>query len=227
MRMYEIDGEFFPSVTTVLQLVSTNRDLMKWANFMGFKRKDIGKILEESASFGTFIHSHIQEIVDPGSGTPIPPKDALEKYELDKVLRNFNRFFKDVKYETLHSEKKLVSKELGYGGTMDWVVSFNGSLKALLDFKTSKKPRPTMYLQLGGYYNLLQSIGIDVDVAGIIIINERECSLHPISKEVLEYNAKMFNILCDFYRGWENTPSTPDYSINDIIKNKEIIIESK
>lgn len=220
MRYYELDGNKYPSVTTILKLISTNNDLMKWANYMGFKRKDITKIQDETASFGTLVHSHIQKIVDNDAPDVIAPKDALEQYELDTVLKNFNRYIKDMSYKTILSEKELVSNELQYGGTMDWLVEVNG-YNILVDFKTSKKPRPTMYLQLGAYNNLLQLIGIEVDYAGVLTVNQRDCSFHPIDKNSLNHYGRIFNLLYTFYKEWDEKLKV-DYSIIDDIKNKSL-----
>ncbi len=218
MHIYELDGGKYPSITTIIKLISGNSELMKWANYMGFKRKDITKVLEESASFGTLVHSNLQAIIDPANSNPLKPKDALEEYSLNKIITNFNIYFKDIKYTTIFSEKTIISKELGYAGTLDWLAQI-GDYIVLLDFKTSKQPRPTMYLQLGGYYNLLKSIGIDVNIGGIIIINEKGCSLHPVSKDTLLYNGKMFNLLFGFYKEWKDDIS-PDYSLISSIKKQ-------
>lgn len=220
MHIYELDGGKYPSITTIIKIISGNPALMKWANYMGFKRKDITKILEESASFGTLVHSNLQIIVDPNMGEPIKPKDALEEYTLNKIINNFNNYFKDIKYTTIFSEKTIISKELGYAGTLDWLAKV-GDYLVLFDFKTSKQPRPTMYLQLGGYANLLKSIGIDANIGGIIIINEKGCSLHPISRDTLIYNGKMFNLLFEFYKEWRDDIN-PDYSLISSIKNNEL-----
>lgn len=211
MHIYELDGEKYPSVTTILKIISGNPELMKWANYMGFKRKDITKVLEESASFGTLVHSNLQAIVDPNAPTPIKPKDALEEYSLNKITGHFNKYFKDIHYTTIFSEKTIISPELGYAGTLDWLVKIK-DMTVLLDFKTSKMPRPSMYLQLGGYYNLLKTLDIDADIAAIIIINEKGCALHPISKDAIIYNGRLFNLLFNFYKEWSGEIE-PDYKL--------------
>lgn len=222
MRWYEKDGNKYPSVTTILKLISGNDDLMKWANYLGFRRKDLTKVLDESARFGTMIHSHLEAIVSNSPVDTIPPKDDLDKYSIDKCIANFNRTFKDIEYNTLFSEKTIISSILGYGGTMDWYVEMGG-VNILMDFKTSKKPRPSMFLQLGAYYNLLLGEGYDVDLAAIILVNEKECSIHPISKEVLIVYGDLYNLLYKFYIEWTPLLHQPDYSLIDIIKNNEII----
>lgn len=218
MRFYEKDGNKYPSVTTVLKLISGNDDLMKWANYLGFKRKDLTKTLEESARFGTLVHSHLESIVDNSSESKLKPKDNLDEYSLSKAINNFNRIFDGVDYTTIFSEKTIIGSTLGYGGTLDWMAKI-GDYSILMDFKTSKKPRPGMFLQLGGYYNLLKSEGYDIDFGCIILVNEKECSIHPINGDTLKVYGNLFNLLYKFYIEWSPIDTQPDYNLVDIIKN--------
>ncbi len=215
-RYYEFNNETYPSVTTVLKMISANEDLMRWANAMGFKRKDIKKIQDESAHFGTLVHSHIQSLVDP-SITPIPFNDPLEEYSVNNIIQEFTKYFSDTKYETIFSEKSLVSSTLGYGGTLDWYVRFDNEIDALIDFKTSKKPHNTYYLQLGAYYNLLMEQGIHPTFGGVLIINERTCCLYPVEDKYLESYGKIFNLLFQFYKEWDEFKPAIDFKIASMI----------
>lgn len=221
MHIYTLDGIDYPSVTTVLSLISTDEALMKWANIMGFKHKDIEKIKNDSASFGTLIHAHLRGIVDD-SFIDVPEfKDSLEKYKVEKVKFNFNNYFKNISYNTIYTEKTIISKELGYAGTLDWMAIIN-ELKFLNDFKTSKTIHDTMFLQLGGYYNLLHTIGEDIDCGSIITINEKRCQMHPILKADLEYYGKLFNMLYEFYREYKmRMKIEPKYEIIQQIKQTD------
>ena len=226
MHIYELDGGKYPSVTTILKLLSMDDRLLKWANFMGFKHKDITKIQEESAEFGTLLHSQLRSIVDPKIECPDIIKDPRIEYDCNIIKKRFNEYFKDIKYRTIDTEMTLISKNLGYAGTLDWLTQIStqeGDKLTLLDFKTSKKVIPTMYLQLGGYYNLLKDININVDCAGIVIANTNECSLNPISKDLLEKYATTFLVLVDLYKKW-NLISTVDVDIQllKVLRKQEI-----
>lgn len=218
MHIYEKDGVEYPSVTTVLSIVSKDDTLMKWANHMGFKHKDIEKIKEETTAFGTLVHANLQGIVD-SSFTDIPKcKDNIEQYQIDKIKRNFNEYFMKIPYTTIATERTIISEELGYAGTLDWQADISG-YHFLNDFKTAKKLHETMFLQLGGYYNLLKSIGEDIDYGSIIIINEMGCCMHPITKDQLSYYGEVFNSLLKFYKEFTSTQIiAPDYDILNLIK---------
>lgn len=223
MHIYTQDDRKYPSVTTIIKLISTNEELMKWANYMGFCHKDITKIQNETADFGTIVHSNIQGIVDPNFTDIIKPKDPIEEYRLNKVLGLFRSYYKDIEYKTIFSEKTIISPTLGYAGTLDWLAEFNTGF-GLVDFKTSKKVRKHMLLQLGGYYNLLKDqypdIADKISLSAINIINETECNLYPISLEKLEACGKIFNTLFELYRNYEEVTLKTDKKILTAIKNK-------
>lgn len=198
MHIYELDGKSYPSVTTIIHSLGSE-ELMKWSNIMGFKHRKIEDILEQSSTFGTLVHSHLRNIVDPECGeTPISPKDSIEEFNLMKIKSKFIRYLSDFQFTTMMTEKTIISKELGYGGTLDWYALMRG-LKMLNDFKTSKRVQVTMLFQLGGYYNLLRSIGEDPDGCSIFIINDRMCQMYPYDKESLKLFGDVFQSLAEFY----------------------------
>ena len=224
MHIYELDGVQYPSVTTIIKLISINDDLMKWANYMGFKRKNIKEIQDESAEFGTIVHSNLRAIIDPNAPPADIFKDPRKEYEFSIIKRRFIEYFSSIEYKTIDTEMTLISPKFGYAGTLDWLARISDGKKdrlLLLDFKTSKSIKTTMYLQLGGYYNLLKEININVDGAGIIIVNERECTMHPISKEKLEEFSETFISLVSFYKMWEKfSDFKPEYDIIRILKKQ-------
>lgn len=222
MHVYELDGIQYQSVTTILKLISINDDLLKWANAMGFKRRNIKDIQEETANFGTLTHSNLRSIIDPNAPPPETFKDPRKEYEYFILKRKFLEYFSNIKYRTVDTEVTLISPTLGYAGTLDWLayLEFDSKEKLfLLDFKTSKSIKTSMFLQLGGYYKLLKETGVCVEGAGIVITNERECSLHPISKEKLEEYGDAFISLLSFYKLWEKfNDFKPEYDIIRILK---------
>lgn len=193
------DGIEYPSVTTIIHILGSDA-LMKWANFMGLKHKKYETIMEETSEFGTLVHSNLQYLVDPKEDLiPIPPKDAIQAYDLNETLRKFQTFLKGITYETLWTEKTMVSDKLRYGGTSDWSVIINGK-KTLADFKTAKKPQLHMFLQLGGYYNLSLEYGdIGYEQAAIITVNPKGTRAYVIDLESLKAYADAFQSLADFY----------------------------
>lgn len=203
MHIYESNGKKLPSVTTIVHAIG-NEAITKWSNWLGFKHIKYEDELNRSANFGTLVHSHLQSIVDPSAENleVLEPANSVEKMDLDISLTYFRNLIRLYDFQTVFTEKTVVSEELGYAGTLDWLAYMNGYLM-LNDFKTSKQPRFGMMLQLGGYYNLLKTIGYDPDGASIITVNTNGAKLHPINKRDLLIYSEWFNDLAVFYNKTE------------------------
>lgn len=200
MNVYTINGKDLLSVTTIIHELG-NDALMTWANVMGFKKKSIKQLQEESSSYGTLVHMFIRSIIDPSKNVQIPPVNDYMTYRLDIIKKLFLDYMNQFKWSTLDTEKTIGSIELGYAGTMDWVLELDGK-RTLIDFKTSKSVYPTMFLQLGGYMNLLDIIGEPVEQAGILLVRETGCSLVMIPTNMIAVYKESFNVLADFVNRW-------------------------
>lgn len=218
MHIYYDQDQALPSVTTIVHSLGSD-ELMKWANIMGFKHRKIEDILEKSAAFGTLVHSHLRCVVDPNCGEPpIPPKDGVEEFQLLKIISKFKRYMEIFTYQTIFTERSIASAKLGYGGTLDWYARIN-QFKMLNDFKTSKTLKVGMLFQLGGYFNLLRSIGEEPDGCSVIIINERICSMHPFNRADLEFFGETFQALADFYNRSVKINTSPRKEMLEQLKN--------
>jgi hypothetical protein len=199
---YVVDGKKYPSVTEILKIIQKNDSLMRWANSLGFRRINLVEYQTSVMEFGTIVHSRMQAIVDPNFTEVLPGRTQNEEALLADAERRFRLFTQDLHYETIFTEKALISTNLGYAGTCDWYARINNQHDALIDFKTSKTIHDTMYLQLGGYYNLLRDAGYHVDIAAILLINLKDCSIHPINQAKLERYGEIFLQLVEFYRNY-------------------------
>lgn len=201
MHIYEKDGVLLPSVTTILQILGSD-ELMKWANIMGFKHKKYDEVRDTAAEFGDAAHATVRKIVDDSAPFPEPISNPITAYELNKLIGKFKKELSTHAYNTIATEKTLMSIKLGYAGTCDWLCTFDDIL-TLIDWKTSKRFYPKMLLQLGGYYNLLKECeNIEVNQAAIMTIRPDKCKLHMIDKSMLIRGAESFNILASFYNRW-------------------------
>lgn len=194
---YNSHGEEVPSVTTILKIIN-KPELMSWSNWLGFKKEKLEDVLNRSSYFGTCIHDYLESYFGDSEYVHMY-STWCSREDYKKVLSNFDAFIKDKQYKALLLEKSLSCET--YGGTLDYYGEFNNK-KMIIDFKTSKKPYTTYFLQLGGYYNLLMDSGYDVDEAGILIINKKECYLKTIRKDELDMYRKIFLKLVDFYNAY-------------------------
>lgn len=201
-HIYRVDTQEFPSVTTIIGLLGSKR-LMKWSNIMGFQNKDIDQILQDTSVFGTIAHSLVRKIVDPSAPDPDPPVDDIMKNRLNELAKRFTYFKEANNMVPISTEESMVDSILGYGGTMDYFGSYGDLSHVLCDYKTAKAVHATMFLQMGGYYNLVKAVhDIELDGACIIRISEDHCIPTFIDKHELQLYAHAFNVLAKFYSEW-------------------------
>ena len=207
MRFYEAEGKELPSVTTIIHILGSDR-LMQWANIMGYKRKSIQSILEESTEYGTFAHEIMRTVIDPTA--PPASVNIPAKYMIRlKLLENkFRAFARENQLNILKTEFQMISPSLGYGGTMDMFgsISYKGKKydDLIIDFKTAKQVHSTMWLQMGGYYHLCIEHGFEPKGAGIIRLNDDAIRFNTIDISELKAYSEAFLHLKKFYDFWGN-----------------------
>lgn len=107
-----------------------------------------------AADIGTEVHGwverHIKAVLS-GDKQPAMPKNAAVKGAVEAFLR----WEKEHKVEYIFSEKKIVSMQHWYAGTLDILALVDGVL-TLLDIKTSKGVYEEHYLQTAGYKHAIE-----------------------------------------------------------------------
>ena len=197
MHIYEKDGVYLPSVTTILHSIIIDGDrLLNWSNSLGFRHIKYSEELERSANFGTAVHAALEQIMTNGPDNKIS-LNGFEIIKFKKVINNFMEFINQnsmTPEDTLHAELTLSSIELGYAGTCDWVGYIHGKL-TLLDYKTSKKPNESMFMQLSAYMHLLRENGISIEQAGILTVGEKDVKLYMKTLSELDEYYITFEII--------------------------------
>lgn len=217
MHIYELEGKKLPSVTTIIHSLG-NDEIIRWANSLGFRHLKYDQELEKYAENGTLVHDLLRGEVDKSYTPNVKYKDEIQRFEYLGYLNRFRNFLSLYNYETIFTEKTIMSPSLGYAGTLDWLAKING-FTMLNDFKTSKAVRFSHLLQLGGYNNLLKEQGIIVDGASIILCNKKITTMYPINKDKLEFFSEAFDVLAKFYlMTWDITLS-PDIEFDNCLKS--------
>ena len=197
MHIYEKDGVYLPSVTTILHSIIIDGDrLLNWSNSLGFRHIKYSEELERSANFGTAVHAALEQIMTNGPDNKIS-LNGFEIIKFKKVINNFMEFINQnsmTPEDTLHAELTLSSIELGYAGTCDWVGYIHGKL-TLIDYKTSKKPNESMFMQLSAYMHLLRENGINIEQAGILTVGEKDVKLYMKTLSELDEYYITFEII--------------------------------
>lgn len=158
-----------PRVTEILSLMLYDEYLIKWSNYMGFKRRNYQDIRDEAAEKGSYVHNFIEQYIqfniEPDMNL-VPQNIRNEVNTAFKSFLSWWNIIKKNKIEVLMQEQELVCQ--WYGGTLDLLIKINGKIY-LFDFKTSNNFSYKYCLQLAAYAYILRTIySIAIDGYGII-----------------------------------------------------------
>lgn len=192
-------GVEVPSVTTILKILN-KPSLVKWANYMGFKRQYVDNILEKSSKIGSSVHdlveAYLMKYFYVFIGTDFWTPSLLKAY-LNTIVEWKNSHI----IEPIFMEKKFCSER--FGGTIDFYGMVDNKY-TILDFKTSKKVYSSMFLQLSAYCIMLEENEHKVEQVGIIILNPEGYNEKIITREELTPYIETFKVLLDLFHKWFN-----------------------
>lgn len=187
-----------PSATTVLKLLNKPA-LANWANSMGFRRKKIKDILDDSSLMGTNVHTMIEYELTGKEGE-ITLRDEGERIRFMSHMAQFREWRSKHELTPEFMERKCTS--LGYGGTIDYYGLVDGK-QTILDFKTSKRFYSSMFLQLGAYVQLVEEeLNLPVEQVAIVRINDGKHEMKLMSRAQIEPYMTTFNHLVILYHAW-------------------------
>lgn len=148
-RFYKhADGEFYPSVTTILQSYPKSAQFFEWLKQVG---GDADEIRDEAGRKGSVVHQ-LCEDYDDGLECHILNENGQPQYKQIEwsQLEKYVEFRKRFPYELIANERHYISPKLGFAGTLDRVFRVNGKL-ILLDIKTGNALHNHFWLQLASY----------------------------------------------------------------------------
>lgn len=196
-----------PSVTTIMKMMN-KPELLGWANFMGFKRKDIKVVQELSAINGTIIHRYIERISKGKLLTPLNDMQYISEADIAAInnsIKLYRKWKKKFKPKLIHSELSITSEY--FGGTMDNISEINGKVY-IIDYKTSKDVYPSMFIQLAAYYYLYTKSKYktyDIDKVAILCVPRKGkyCKFVEMDvKHLKEFYLPVFSLLLELYTKW-------------------------
>lgn len=142
------EGQQVPSVTTVLKIIAKDA-LVHWANSLGWKRRSVKEVLEETSYVGTMSHHYVEEIIKGNNPTYDEIRGIRTDLAMDIVncVKSFKLWWAVNSYrvQIISIEESLVGDECG--GTPDVICLLDGEL-TVLDFKTAKSFYYTQFLQI-------------------------------------------------------------------------------
>jgi hypothetical protein len=147
-RFYRRNGEYYPSVSSILNYFPKNQFFHSWLKDVGHN-SDI--IASRAAAEGTQVHNAVEAFIN---GQEIKWLDdyGTAMYSLDvwKMILKFAEFWNTHKPELVAAEYHIFSDNHKYAGTADLIVKLRGKMW-LLDVKTSNSLHTSYDLQLASY----------------------------------------------------------------------------
>jgi len=139
------DGRDYPSITTVLSILS-EESIAKWRARVG--DEEANKIGQKASGRGTLVHSIIERYLLNEDITEFLP-------HIRQSLENVRPILDERLGKIFGLEVGLYSSHLGLAGRVDCVAEFDG-VPSIVDFKTSKRVKKKEHIsnyfaQMAGY----------------------------------------------------------------------------
>ena len=146
-RYLTLDGNAYPSVTTVLSILN-EESIAKWRKRVG--EAEANKISHRAATRGTAVHDIVEKYIN---NDPNYAEDHLP--HVIQSLENLKPLIDKHVTKVFATECPLYSDHLQLAGTCDAIVEWDG-VPTIIDWKTSRRPKkkaniPNYFMQLAGY----------------------------------------------------------------------------
>ena len=205
-RLYDVNSEKLPSVTTILNATKTDEQrasLERWRNKVG--RKEAENISKEATKRGGAMHSLIEQFILGKLNLDLLGDNSKERQMADQIIEHGLRNYLSEAWgveATLYYPGK-------YAGACDLVGVWD-NYETIIDFKQSNQPRKDewnhdYYLQLGAYslaHNTVYGTNIN---QGVILVCTKDLmfqrfiidseKLKDFQKKFLERVEQYYNML--------------------------------
>ena len=177
-------GEKYPSVTTVLGLLSKD-SIAEWRKRVG--DEEANRISKKATSLGTAIHKIVEDYLNN-------KEDYIEKYgPFEKmVFSSFQKCLNKID-NILCQESTLYSDVLKVAGRVDCIAEYDGQL-SIIDFKTANKAKEEEHIL--GYFMQLTMYSLMLEEMTGICIPNIVILMVTTSAEVLVFKKKR----TDYYK---------------------------
>ena len=192
-RFYSINGQNYPSVTSVLG-VKKKKELANWRQSIGedVANWEMGRAARRGKSTHTLVEQYLK-------GEPLTERSVLP-LGLFKLIRPYVE-----QIDNIHMiEQVMYSKELGLAGQCDCIGEYNGKL-SVIDFKTANKERKeawvdNYFLQTTAYAIMYEELyGKSIDQIVVLIASE-DGAMQAFIKEKKDYVDTLKENIKDFYK---------------------------
>lgn len=196
IRFYEIDGQQYPSVTTILSLKKTE-ELKKWRESIG---EDVANYeMRRAAKRGNALHSLVENYM---KGETPNVRDVLPL----GMFRLLKPYVDQI--DNVHLlEGIMYSQKLTIAGQVDCVAEFDGKL-SVIDFKSANKERQeswvqNYFLQTTAYSIMYEELfGKKIEQIVVLLVAE-DGAVQVWKKDPKDYLPKLLETIDEFYKYYE------------------------
>jgi hypothetical protein len=171
-RFYRhVNGDFYPSVTTILDAYPKNAAFYEWLKRMG---NDADEIRDEAGRKGSRVHDVCEEYDNEMLCSILGQKGEPIYRQIEwAMFERYVEFRKRIGFTLIANEVHYVSPTLGFAGTLDRVFEWQGK-RILVDIKTSNALHNHYWLQLAAYCHLWQDLNpAPIDEIAILWLNSK------------------------------------------------------
>ena len=170
-RFYYAEGNFYPSVTTILEAYPKDAAYFKWIKEVG---TDADVIRDEAGRRGSVVHE-LTERYDNGEEVSLLNMDGNLQFKMTEwaMFERYVDFVTRFKPDYFMNEQNFVSPALGFAGTIDRLAWLDGKL-TLIDIKTSNNIHDSYWVQLAAYARLVEEMTDNfLDQVAILHLNAK------------------------------------------------------
>jgi PD-(D/E)XK nuclease superfamily len=171
-RFYAHDnGEYYPSVSTILDAYPKNAFFYEWLKKEG---ENADNIRDAAGTSGSLVHQ-ATERYDNGETISLFNTDGTIKYSTRewKMIERYVEFRNKYNINVVSTEQNIISPALGFAGTLDRVIDLDGK-RWLIDIKTSNAVHNHYFLQMAAYVKLYEEwTGDTIENIGILWLNAK------------------------------------------------------
>lgn len=197
-RFYKCEGEYYPSVTTMISKMSDTSGLDTWRKFVG--EEEANKISRQSTDRGTELHLKIEKYLKKEEYDP--------RFPMVKWMFSTIKPYLDKISEIHLQEEFLYSKKLRVAGAVDCVGKYEGE-GAIIDFKNSNKMKDKddikNYFIQTTLYSIMYRERFQLTLPNIVIIMATE-SMKPLifKDKASNYIDETLLLVKNFYKKYNN-----------------------
>jgi hypothetical protein len=150
---YDEEGNYVPSVTTILNAYPKGPEYYMWLKKVGM---DADEIRDAAGERGSTVHN-LTEQYDEGKEVSLMNDNGGFRFRMDEwnMFEKYVTFINKCHPVMILSEETFVSRELGFAGTIDRIMTI-GAANYLVDIKTSSSIWESYWLQLAAYKKLYE-----------------------------------------------------------------------